>query len=397
MKILRIIYDWPPPWQGLAPHPYEITVSQALMGHQIDVFCGRWPKAGPVEEPKGVKIHPILREIFPGTVFFTSSVILLFKYLAWRRTNKVDVIHSHGHFAIWIYLYRRILQVVFPWASELKTPLIAHFHNTVEGRQKALEKEEQEIKKSSKYLNWPLGKFSDKTAVKVAAACVFVSEATRTDAITYYNADPKRCFVLESGVNTQLFVPIGADEKERSRRDLGLDLFDKVVLYHGAVVERKNVHLLVEALKFLPEHYKLLIVGSGSSSYLQELNERAKANGVAGKIINSGYTPYPHVPIAYQVSDIFVLPSAWEGTPKVVMQGLACGIPCLVSGFKLKEEIKGLYYLDNMEPSAIANRITEIIDNPSEVDSNKVRVIYSWDSRVKELEAVYDFAKKNYI
>ena len=37
MKILRIIYDWPPPWQGLAAHPYELTASQLKEGHEVEI------------------------------------------------------------------------------------------------------------------------------------------------------------------------------------------------------------------------------------------------------------------------------------------------------------------------------------------------------------------------
>jgi len=29
MNILRLIYDWPPPWDGLAPAPFEISRAQA--------------------------------------------------------------------------------------------------------------------------------------------------------------------------------------------------------------------------------------------------------------------------------------------------------------------------------------------------------------------------------
>ena len=88
----------------------------------------------------------------------------------------------------------------------MKTPFVVHFNNTVEGRWRALEEEDKDIKASSKYLSWPLGRFSDKLAVKVGAACVFVSEATRDDALKYYSADPKRCFVLESGVENVVYV-----------------------------------------------------------------------------------------------------------------------------------------------------------------------------------------------
>ena len=49
MKIARIIYDWPPPWSGLAPHPYELTLAQLKLGHEVEIFCGRWPHAGGFE------------------------------------------------------------------------------------------------------------------------------------------------------------------------------------------------------------------------------------------------------------------------------------------------------------------------------------------------------------
>ena len=121
-------------------------------------------------------------------------------------------------------------------------------------------------------------------------------------------------------------------------------------------------------------------------------------SGLASRVVKVGYTPYPQTPIAYQVSDIFVLPSSWEGVPKVVMQGLSCGVPCLVSGFKLKEEIRGLYYLENLDPKYIAEYIKAIVENRSiSVDTEKVAVRYSWDERAKEVGKVYEFAKKNYL
>jgi glycosyltransferase involved in cell wall biosynthesis len=396
MKILRIIYDWPKPWQGLAPAPYEITMAQLKLGHEVELMCGYWPKSGGIEKPQNIKVHPIIREPFPGSIFFTSAVLLFFKYLMWRKRNKVDVIHSHGHFAIWIYLYRRILQKFFPWAKELKTPLVVHFHNIAQSRMEKMEESKMEVKVESKYVAWPLEIYSNKLAVRVAAACIFVSNENKDDAVKLYNADYRRCFVAETGVNADLFKPIGDEEKEKSRRDLGLDIYDKVVLNHGVMSERKNISLLVDALALLPPHYKLLLVGSGDSTYIEKINENIKAKGVDERVIKIGYTPYPQVPIAYQISDVF-LPSVWEGLPKAVMQGLACGVPCLVSGFKISENIAGLYYLDNLEASHIAERIINIVENPVSVDVQKTVLLYSWEKRSHEIDEIYDFAIKNYL
>jgi glycosyltransferase involved in cell wall biosynthesis len=396
MKILRIIYDWPKPWQGLAPHPYEITMAQLKEGHEVEIFCGYWPKSGGPEKPHNIKVNAVIREPFPGTIFFTSSILFLVKYLIWRKTNKPDVIHAHGHFGIWLYLYRLILQKLFPWANELKIPLIAHFHNVAQARKEKLEDSKTEIKATSKYVGWPMEIFANKLAVKIAVACVFVSKETRDEAVKFYHVDPRRCFVVETGVNVDIFKQVGDEEREKSRGDVGLDIYDKVILNHGVMNERKNIMVLIDALAMLPHSYKLLLVGPGDPTYLEKLNESIKLKNLDERVIKVGYTPYPEVPIAYQVANIFVLPSAYEGLPKAVMQGLACGVPCLVSGFKLSEEITGLYYLKTTEASEVANQIQAIVDSQVPVDVQKVVVNYSWDLRVKELDKIYDFAIKNH-
>ncbi len=394
MKICRIIYDWPPPWGGLGPHPYEVTLAQTKLKHKIDIFCGRWPKAGAIEKIEGVKFHTALREPFPATISFTSSVILFFQYIFWRKTNKPDIIHSHGHFAIWIYLYRLILMRFFPWSEELSIPLIVHFHNTASGRWAAMLANGKYISPHSKFIQWPLQVISDKWAIRTASACIFVSRDNLEEAKKYYQADMRRCFVVESGVNTDLFVPMGDEEKEKSRKELNYDIYDKVILYHGMILERKNVHVLVDAIKLLPDIYKLLIVGQSDPVYEQKIRQSIMQNKLEDRITIIGYTPYPHVPIAYQVSDVFVLPSSWEGLPKVVMQGLACGIPCLVSGFKLTDNINGLIYLENLEAQTIARQIQDIVTNRPAVNVDLIRQKYSWDYKVNEIEQVYAFAKR---
>ena len=397
MKILRIIYDWPPPWQGLAPHPYEITVFQTKLGHEVSIFCGRWPKAGAIIEPKGCKVYPIIREPFKGAIFFTSSIILFFKYLFWRKSHKTDIIHCHGHFAVWIYVYRAFLQKHFPWVKELKTPLIVHFHNVAKSRWVSFEEKKKPISPISKYFVWPMCVFSDKMAIKTAAACIFVSRKNKEDAIKYYKADPKRCFIVETGVNSDLFIPTNQVEREKSRKELGLDRFDQVLLNHGVMSERKNIDLLIKTLALLPDPYKLILAGTGSDNYMEKLSDLMDKHNIKDRVILMGYIPYPEAPIAYQISDVFILPSEWEGLPKAVMQGLSCGVPCVVSGFKLSREIQGLYYLEDTKPKLIAEKIKEIIDNKPIVDIDKVKNYYSWDSRVKEIEKIYVFAQKNYL
>lgn len=396
MRILRIVYDWPPPWNGLAPAPYEMTQAQIKRGHIFDIFCGRWPFAGPLEKLPNCKFTPFIREPVPATLSLLVSPILFIYYLYWRFSNRPDLIHSHGHFAIWIYGYRAFLKKIFPWSRELKIPLVAHFHNTVAGRESALEEREATIKFYSKYISWPLAKLSDKWAIKIASACVFVSQQNKDDAVEFYKADPGKCFVVETGVNTDLFKPVGKEEKEKINRDLGLDPSDVIIVNHGVMTERKNIHLLIEALEHLPSFYKLFLIGTGDKNYQLKLSTMITDKSLQNRVVRAGYTPYPETAIALQAGDIFVLPSSFEGFPKVVLQSLACGTPALVSGFKVDEEIVGLFYLDNLEPKHIAEKIKDIIEsNKTRVDINKIMASYSWIEKAKEMEKIYDYAIKN--
>ncbi len=393
MKILRIIYDWPPPWQGLSPHPYELTKAQSKLGHIFDIFCGRWSKSGEIAQVEGVRFHTFSREPLPGTLNLFNSVWLLFAYIFWVDDHEVDIVHSHGHFGIWIYGYRLLLKRFIPKARELKIPLVVHFHNTVEGRKQALKEKGAQISPVSTYLSWPLARLSDRWAVQVADACIFVSTDNLEEAVKYYKADRSKCFIVESGVNPEKFCSVDGDEKEKTRKELRINVDDKVILYSGVFSERKGVHLVVEALKYLPRDYKLLLVGSGDSRYQVKLDTLIEENHLESRIINSGYTPYPHTHIVFQIADIFVLASSFEGLPKVVLQSLACRVPALASGFKLKEEINGLHYINNLNAEEIARQIKEIVEAPRDVDMYKMQKLYSWEQKAREVEGIYKFVR----
>lgn len=393
MKILRLIYEWPPPWIGLVPQPYEITKSQARQGHEVTVFCARWPFAGPLELISGVIIKTFYREPVKGLWAFTTSALMGAYYLYYRRSYKPDIIHAHGHFALWIFLYRDVLKKFKPNAAELKIPVVAHFHNTAKGRwEKAIE-DKKPLNFITKKISWPLEIYSNRLAIKISSAYIFVSEDVKNEAIKYYKAAPEKCFVVESGVNTDMFTPVHPDERDKTRDELGLIPTDKVIINYGYLVDRKNIHTLIESLIHLPVNYKLILMGTGDAAYLEKLNEIMEANNLKDRVIRIGYTPYPEIPIALQASDVFVLASAYEGMPKVIFESLACGVPVIASGFRASEELTGLYYLDNLDAQSIANKIKEIAENQTFVDINKVRALYSWNRKSEQIAAIYETLK----
>jgi glycosyltransferase involved in cell wall biosynthesis len=388
MRILRIFYDWPGNWNGLAPAGYEITREQLNAGHKVTVMCGFWNSNPPKELPN-LNIISILREPFEGAIYFTSSVLLFFKYFFWRNKYKVDIIHSHGHFAIWIYYYRLLVKKL-PYLNFEHSPLfVTHFHNTFAGRWDSLKTEGKKIKWFSEKIAWPMGIKSDKWAIEASDLCIFVSQNLLEEAVKFYGADRNKCFVLENGVNTQIFKSVNSIERDKTRKELGYDVFDKIIINHGNMVARKNITALVESLRFLPINYKILLIGSGPKEYMDQIDKVIIDNLLGSRIKKVSYTPYPELPILLQASDIFVLPSDFEGLPKVVLESLATEVPCLVSGFKFTEPVSGVTFLENKTPEEIAKNIKIIGTNPPKIDIDNFRIKFSWKTKIGVLDNLY--------
>lgn len=387
MRLLRIFYDWPGTWNGLAPAGYEITKEQAKLGYKITVMCGEWPSK-PVVEIPNVNFIKILREPIAGSIYFTSSLILFIKYFLWRNKYKVDVIHSHGHFGIWIYLYRSLLKKLKLSKFEFEPVFVTHFHNTFMGRAESLKKEGKEISWVSQNIAWPLGIKSDRWALESSDLCIFVSQNLLEEAVQYYGADRSKCIVLENGVNVDLFKKVNSIEKDKTRKELGYDSLDTVILNYGNMVARKNITKLVEAMVHLPINYKLLLIGSGPKKYMEEIDQVIIDHLLGSRIKKIPYTPYPDLNIPIQSSDIFVLPSDFEGMPKVVLEALACELPCLVSGFRFLENFEGVFYLDNKEPKHIAELIVAISNKKITFDIDKFRANFSWHTKIFVLDEI---------
>jgi glycosyltransferase involved in cell wall biosynthesis len=393
MRILRIFYDWPGDWSGLAPAGYEMTKEQANRGHKITIMCGFWKKVPPTKI-KDVNIIPIFRELLPGTIYFTSSIFLFFYYFLWRNTFKVDVIHSHGHFAIWIYLYRKLVRRInYLKSFEYEPVFITHFHNTFKGRWEALKREGKRISWVSEKISYPLGVLSDKWALETSDQCIFVSENLLLEAIKYYSADIKKCKIVENGVNIDLFKPVSPIEKSKTKSELGFDDLDKLIINYGKMVPRKNITNIILALKYLPQNYKLLLIGDAPFGYEQEIINTITDNLLVKRVKKYPSAKYYDVPVFLQASDVFVLPSSFEGMPKVVLEALSTNIPAIYSGFNFKEDVQGSCYLEDISPQGIANKIQEVLERGYKPNTEVFRVKYSWRSKVNEIEDIYKNAR----
>ena len=123
--------------------------------------------------------------------------------------------------------------------------------------------------------------------------------------------------LIPNGVDTTLFRP--ATRPPREVRE---------VLYVGRLSEEKNLGALVEAAARVKQApVRVTLVGSGPDR--SALETRAHALGVRLEV--KPVVPHPEVARLMAAADAFVLASFNEGHPKVLLEAMAAGAPCVAS------------------------------------------------------------------
>lgn len=128
------------------------------------------------------------------------------------------------------------------------------------------------------------------------------------------------------------FIPLGMDESFASAAPADQD-GPPVVLFVGALVEQKGVHILLEAFKSVVSHIsnaKLVIAGRGVME--AALRARAAALGISGSVEFLGFVKHAETVDLYRRAHVLAVPSIWrEQFGLVGPEALACGVPCVGS------------------------------------------------------------------
>lgn len=132
------------------------------------------------------------------------------------------------------------------------------------------------------------------------------------------------------GIDQKCFVPTNDELRERMRTKLGFPKEAFILIYVGELCTRKNQQVLIETVKLLvPDiaNLKLLLVGEGDKreNFVQQINEL----GIVEHVDLLGYRE--DVNELMQMSDIVVSTSKQEGLPVNIMEGMATGLPLVVS------------------------------------------------------------------
>jgi teichuronic acid biosynthesis glycosyltransferase TuaC len=160
-------------------------------------------------------------------------------------------------------------------------------------------------------------------AVDKAERCTTVCRALE-DILVDMGANPSKVQVILHGVDAELFKP--AQNRDVLRSTLGIS--GPTLLTAGHLIERKGIHIAVEALKYLPT-FSLLIAGDGPED--SSLKTLALKYGVSDRITFLGHVNQAALAEYYAASDAFILMSSREGIANVMMESMSCGTPVVAT------------------------------------------------------------------
>ena len=174
--------------------------------------------------------------------------------------------------------------------------------------------------------------------------------------------------LLGNGIDLTQFDPL----IERGELP-GISLDAPVVGFVGRLAGRRKGFLdfLAAAKQIaaqLPQA-RFLIVGDADSGKPDAVEPSAAADyGIADRCVFLGHRPNADLPPLYKLMSVLVLPSLFEGVPRVVMEASAMGVPCVVSNVKgnreaVTDDRNGLLVPFGDVPALVA-AITRILTEP---------------------------------
>ena len=299
----------------------ELARSFVAAGHRVCIVAGIAAE-DEFSFPAGIDFHPVRFETdalpFPVVgmsdempyratryreldaemlqAFYAAFDVALDEVLA---GFKLDIVFSNHLYVLTAHVVER----------DLGVPVVGMCHGS----------EIRQIRKN------PLERESIRRGVRGLAGIMALHAAQKADIVAEYGVPEALVQVTGTGYNREVFR-LESDAPE-CRGERGRSL-----VFAGKVTAAKGVRSLLRALELLDDAAGVHLTMAGGYATLAEYEDiQAQAQAGNAQVTFPGRMPQTALADAYRASDVFVLPSFYEGLPLVVVEALACGCKVVVT------------------------------------------------------------------
>jgi glycosyltransferase involved in cell wall biosynthesis len=245
------------------------------------------------------------------------------------------------------------------------------------------------------YNRWYLT-FAMPRYLRAADIIVTPSECSGQDAIKYYNLPESKIKVIYEAAAPHFKPATDPTALDAARQKYNLP--QRFILHVGTIEPRKNLSRLLEAFQPLlidwPE-LKLVLVGKKGWLY-DSFFQRLQALGLQEYVICPGFVDEGDLPAFYQLAEVFVYPSLYEGFGLGPLEAMACGTPVVSSNSSSLPEVVGDAGLlvNPTDTAALSQALSRVLSDATLRAELEHRALvraqqFSWQKAADELEVIY--------
>lgn len=235
---------------------------------------------------------------------------------------------------------------------------------------------------------------------KVTYACqnadviIAISEQTKSDIIEFLKIPADKIKVIYQTCADSFKLEPHYSYVESIRKKYNLP--ENFILNVGTIEKRKNLVSLVEAIG--KSHTKLPLVAIGSQTdYIKEVEAKVTEYKLDEDVAFIQNVAFMDLPAIYQMANLFVYPSVFEGFGIPILESLYTKTPVIAATGSCLEEVGGEHtiYVDPFNTDELAVQIDRVIESDElqlqmKEEGYKFAQKFSSENQAKELMKVYE-------
>ncbi|MDF1548169.1 MAG: glycosyltransferase family 4 protein [Bacteroidales bacterium] len=194
--------------------------------------------------------------------------------------------------------------------------------------------------------------------------------------------------IIGNGIDPEQFKPISKVKNKQL-----------TLICPARLIKLKSQDLLIKAVARLKEKgifLNLNLVGYGDE--MENYTRLAQQLGVTKQVNYTGYVKRDQMITEYNRADILVMPSQNEGMSNALIEGMACGLPVLVSDVGGTEELvtngENGYIFPVGDFEKLCNLLLEMVKSPERLKemgekSREIVIKLNWDNILYEYKTIF--------
>lgn len=309
------------------------------------------------------KPYPKLRNYFGRIIYYKKIIDFL-------KNEHFDIVHIHSHKTMWgISLCAKIAKKksIYTFHNVFQSHFYSYFYHII--------------------LRW---------SAKKIFKCTFqtISDSVYENELNIYH---NKTIKIYNWYSNNRFFPSNRTEKLLIRKELNISEKSLVLISIGGCSDIKRHSEIIKALSIVIKKYtNCIYLHLGEGNIENDEKELAIALNVSNSI--RFYGNQQDVRKYLIASDIYIMPSRFEGIPITTIEAMACNVPCIlynVPGLRDFNKCGKNSFLISEDSNILANQILFLAENPktlSEVSFNAkifVEDAFSLEKNANEVFKLY--------